>query len=70
MSSNEDREAHQIAQRTEEIEQERAERKAEREARKLERERKTRNVFLEKLVAPIILIATILISLLLLSGRR
>lgn len=69
MISKEEREALEIEARTQEIELERAEKKAEREARKLERQRKQRNLFLEKLVAPIILILTILVSLLLLSGR-
>lgn len=69
MPTREEREAEKIAQQTREIEQERAEKKAAREARKLEKERKQKNVFLEKMVAPVILIATILISLFLLSGQ-
>lgn len=56
-------EASQLLARTEELEAEKDLKRWEREQRKLEREQKQKSQFLEKLVAPTILIITILISL-------
>lgn len=65
-----DEEAEELISRTEEIESSKEAKKAEREQRKLEREQRKRQVFMEKLVAPVFLLLTILLSLGLLLMRR
>jgi len=58
-------EATELMKRSLEVEEQKALKQAEREARKLEQSRKLRQQFLEKLVAPLLLVATIMVSLLL-----
>lgn len=67
MKAMSDQEARQLLSKTEEVEAEKMARQAEREERKAEKERRIRQAFLEKLVAPILLCLTIVVSILLLS---
>jgi len=60
-------EARQLLSRTEEIEAEKLEKQAERAERQAEKARRLRQDFLEKLVAPILLLVTIVISIILLT---
>lgn len=60
-------EARQMMTKTEEIEAEKMAKQAERLEKQAEKERQIRQAFLEKLVAPVLLFLTIVISLILLS---
>lgn len=58
-----DPEALELQRRSLEVEEEKALKQAEREARKIEKDRRARQAFLEKLVAPLLLGVTIIVSL-------
>lgn len=62
-----DEEARQLLSKTEEVEAAKLAKQAEREERQAEKARKKRQVVIEKLVAPVLLLVTILISLFLFS---
>lgn len=64
-----DQEAEELMRRTEVIEDEKAARQADRLEKKRQKERQAQQTFLEKLVAPGLLILTILISLVLFLTR-
>lgn len=63
-------EAEELVRRSEELEAQKAARQAERLEKKRQKELKKRQELLEKLVAPILLIATVLISLLVLMTSQ
>lgn len=62
-------EAEDIIARTEEIEADKEAKKLEREQRRLEKELKKKREFQEKLVAPILLIVSIIVSVIFLALR-
>jgi len=64
MKAMSNQEANQLLSRTEVIEAEKLNRQAEREQRQLEKKRKKRQTFLEKMVAPVLMLMTIIASLL------
>ncbi len=60
-----DEEAHSLLKKTDEVEHQKEQRRLEREEKKRLKAEQERNVFVEKLIAPILLLITIGISLVL-----
>lgn len=56
-------EIRELEKRTQEIEQQKAQKQAERDQKRLEREKKKQRELWEKLVAPVLLLLSVLISL-------